>query len=365
MTTPALLRLREAFPQAKIVLLTHEKLAELWREHPACDAVITFRARDSVFAVARRLRTHDFSTSLILPNSVRSALESFLASIPRRVGYAAKWRRSFLTEPVAPRAGCPRMKKRSPAEVIELVSTASSARAASDLLGDAHHVHQYLHLAAQLGANPQPLSPALFLSEGEVRKAVERFGLVTRRPLFALNPGAEYGPAKRWPAERFAEAAVEVHKKTGCEWVLLGGKNDMGLTRQITQAIRDAVRRPADGLGEVVTDLAGQTTLRELCAILKACQLLLANDTGPMHVSAAVGTPVIVPFGSTSPELTGPGLPSERRHKIIRSDAVCSPCFLRECPIDFRCMLGISVGGIVAAILSTWESLDRAARRSH
>src|ERR1035438_4329585 len=91
-------------------------------------------------------------------------------------------------------------------------------------------------------------------------------------------------------------------------------------------------------------NLAGQTSLRELMALLKQCRVLLTNDTGPMHVAAALGTPVVVPFGSTLPELSGPWLPGDPRHRLLKSDAPCSPCFLRECPIDFRCMNGLSVG---------------------
>lgn len=100
-----------------------------------------------------------------------------------------------------------------------------------------------------------------------------------------------------------------------------------------------------------VLNLAGRTTLRELMALLKSCRVVLTNDSGPMHLAAALGTPVVVPFGSTSPELTGPGLPGEARHAVLRSAAPCSPCFLRECPIDFRCMTGITVESAVDSVL--------------
>jgi heptosyltransferase-2 len=86
-------------------------------------------------------------------------------------------------------------------------------------------------------------------------------------------------------------------------------------------------------------------------ALLKFCRVLLTNDSGPMHVAAALGTPVVVPFGSTSPELTGPGLPGDARNRLLKSDAPCAPCFLRECPIDFRCMNGITVERVVEAVL--------------
>ena len=87
-------------------------------------------------------------------------------------------------------------------------------------------------------------------------------------------------------------------------------------------------------------------------ALLKLCRVLLTNDSGPMHVAAALGTPVVVPFGSTSPELTGPGLPGDARHRLLKPDATCAPCFLRVCPIDFRCMNGISVERVVKAVLN-------------
>src|SRR5262249_6422148 len=98
-------------------------------------------------------------------------------------------------------------------------------------------------------------------------------------------------------------------------------------------------------------NLAGKTSLRELCVLLKLCRVVLTNDSGPMHVAAAVGTPVVVPFGSTSPELTGPGLPGDIRHQLLTANAPCAPCYLRNCPIDFRCMTGISVKRVVDAVL--------------
>ena len=113
-----------------------------------------------------------------------------------------------------------------------------------------------------------------------------------------------------------------------------------------------------------IGNVSGQTTLRELMALLKSCRVLLTNDTGPMHVAAALGTPVVAPFGSTSPELTGPGLPGDARHKLLKSDAPCSPCFLRECPIDFRCMNGISVERVVSAELAAQRRVGRVAPRA-
>ena len=178
----------------------------------------------------------------------------------------------------------------------------------------------------------------------EIEAVKIKFGLdKITTPIFGLNPGAEYGPAKRWPVEKFISAAKEIQQRTNCAWILFGGKGDATITNQIESAIRNQKSE--------IINLAGITSLRELMALLKLCRVLLTNDTGPMHVAAALGTPVVVPFGSTSPELTGPGLPGDARNLLLKSDAPCAPCFLRECPIDFRCMNGISVGRVVETIL--------------
>lgn len=171
-------------------------------------------------------------------------------------------------------------------------------------------------------------------------------------PLFGLNPGAEYGLAKRWPEERFIETAIALHRRFGCRWLVLGGPADKELAGRIANGIAAAIDPDPDKSGtshRKVWNLAGQTSLPELCAALSLCDLVLTNDTGPMHVAAAVGTRVVVPFGSTSSTLTGPGLPHDPRHRLLQSDVVCAPCFQRVCPIDFRCMLGITVDRMVAA----------------
>ena len=105
-----------------------------------------------------------------------------------------------------------------------------------------------------------------------------------------------------------------------------------------------------------VVNVAGRTSLRELCALLMLCRVLISNDSGPMHIAAALGTPVVAPFGSTSPELTAPGLPGEPAHRLIKSNSPCSPCFRRTCPIDLRCMNSISPDDVAAAAV---ELLDR------
>jgi len=144
---------------------------------------------------------------------------------------------------------------------------------------------------------------------------------------------------------------VEIQKQTRCRWLIFGGPADLSVTREIETGIQSALAGNTNT--DLPLNLADKTSLRELCVLLKGCQLLLTNDSGPMHVAAAVGTPVVVPFGSTSPQLTGPGLPGYGRHQLLTANAHCSPCFLRECPIDFRCMTGISVERVVRGVIDT------------
>jgi heptosyltransferase-2 len=380
MSTPALLRLREKFPDAHITLLTPEKLKDLWLHHPAVDEIITFNAGDGLVEVSRKIRCHShslqeqtenlaelgrnlleadlpearssvkrilasahpvFDVAVVFPNSPRAVLEVWLGRIPKRIGYARPWRNFFLTTRVASRPDAVKMHKRSVAEIRELIRAPKSQVLPPP---SAHQIHEYLHLAAALGANPEPLAPQLFVAPEEIEAVKEKFNLnKIKNPIFGLNPGAAYGPAKRWPVEKFIAAAKEIQQKTNCVWLLFGRKGDIQIANQMVSAIHHSPF--------TIHNFAGKTSLRELMSLLKLCRVLLTNDTGPMHIATALGTPVVVPFGSTSPELTGPGLPGNARNQLLKSDAPCSPCFLRECPIDFRCMNGINVDRVVEAIL--------------
>jgi len=343
MTTPALLRLREKFPEAHIALLAPEKLRDVWGHHPALNQTITFAPDESVFAVGSRLRAERFDLAIILPNSPRSALEPWLAGIPRRLGYTRPWRDWLLTLCLSSRPDAIKMQKRTVDEIKHLVNQPPGFRRRPPAL--AHQIYEYLHLMSALGANPEPLPPQLVVTPKEVEAVTKKFGLENLvRPILGLNPGAEYGPAKRWPRDKFIAAAHEIRHRINCTWLIFGGPAD--------KALADHIESKLPSPPNAVLDLAGKTNLRELMALLKFCQVLLTNDTGPMHLAAALGTPVVVPFGSTSPELTGPGLPGDPLHWVLKSDALCSPCFLRECPIDFRCMNNISVQKAVEAVLS-------------
>lgn len=342
MTTPALLRLRAALPETHIALLTAAKLADLWRGHAAIDDVLTFAPGEGPWTVGRRLRSGGYDAALVLPNSPRSVFECVFARIPVRVGYARSWRGGWLTRRVRERPQAVRMRKPSLREIrarLEEAASGHSRMGATPWPIEAHHCHEYLTLVTAFGASSEVLAPRLDLAEAERAALVSRFGLDASTRWLGLNPGAEYGPAKRWPADRFGAVAGRVSAEVpGIRWVILGGPGDRAVAGTLAAMLPGAV------------DLAGRTTLRELMAVLASCRLVLTNDTGPMHVAAALGVPVVVPFGSTSPELTGPGMPGAPRRPWLRVGAPCAPCFLRECPVDFRCMLGIGVDRVVAEI---------------
>ena len=351
MSTPALQRLREAKPNAQITLLTDEKLADLWRDHPAIDSVLTFAKNESAWQVGQKLRREKFDVGLALPNSHRSVIELWLARIPQRVGYSRPLRNPFLTQSIPSRESAVEMKKRSLAEINRL-NAESKPLAREIFSASAHHIYQYLHLVAALGAKPDSIAPQLVVSEKVVSAFRARLNEISSSQTslwLGLNPGAEYGPAKRWPTERFIAAALEVHQKTNCGWIIFGAKDSA--TGQVAEELERKLGR------NFAANFSGKTTLRELCAGLKFCKLVLTNDTGPMHVAAALGTPVVVPFGSTSAELTGPGLPGNNYHALLKSSVPCAPCFLRECPIDFRCMKSIEVGQVAEACLNVLKNL--------
>jgi heptosyltransferase-2 len=252
----------------------------------------------------------------------------------------------MLTAAVSPLPAFVPMRKRSVAEVKQLIhATGPAGVIPTAIPAGAHHIHHYLHLAAALGADPRPRPTCVVVGADEVTAARHRFALNAGVIWVGVNAGAEYGLAKRWPAERFAAVARSVIQSSSRGVVLTGGAADLDLATSIRAELLQAGASP-----ERVVLLAGKTSLRELAAVLAACAGVVTNDTGPMHLAAAVGTPVVAIFGSTEPALTAPGLPGDSRHRLLRSPVSCAPCFLRVCPVDFRCMRGVTTERVVSAV---------------
>jgi heptosyltransferase-2 len=199
-----------------------------------------------------------------------------------------------------------------------------------------HHSLRFLRIAAECGAE-------VLDAERSTLKVQIHCGnqqsTINHQPLkIGLCPGAEYGPAKRWLPERFAEAAAKISAQSSAQWILLGMKKDAAIGAQIETTI-----------GEHCVNRIGQTTLDQLIDELRQCRLLLTNDTGTMHLATLLGVPVVAIFGSTEPRLTGP---LGNGHIVLRHHVECSPCFLRECPIDFRCMKTVTAQEVGDAVLS-------------
>jgi heptosyltransferase II len=192
-----------------------------------------------------------------------------------------------------------------------------------------HHSLRFLRIARECGADTSKVQHQISKLQTTINRQSIKIGLC---------PGAEYGPAKRWLPERFAEAAEKISAQSSVQWILFGTTRDVAVGEQIAAA-----------LGDHCVNRIGQTTLDQLIDQLRECRLLLTNDTGTMHLAALLHVPVVAIFGSTEPRLTGP---LGNGHIILRHHVECSPCFLRECPIDFRCMQAVSVQEVADAVLS-------------
>jgi lipopolysaccharide heptosyltransferase II len=247
---------------------------------------------------------------------LRVALETWLSGIPRKIGYRGHFRSWILDQIVR------EPRKPGPPE---------------------HHSLRFLRIASECGgetektSNVQPASADLDgLRRGE--RPTPNAQLPDHQLKIGLCPGAEYGPAKRWLPERFAEVAAMISAKSSAQWILFGTKDGAAVGNQIAAAI-----------GDRCVNRIGQTTLDQLIDELRECRLVLTNDTGTMHLASLLGLPVVAIFGSTEPRLTGP---LGNGHIVLRHHVECSPCFLRECPIDFRCMKAISTQEAADAVFS-------------
>ena len=299
-------------PDIHVTIAAPDKIAPMWKLIPEVDAIIPL-PEGSLLSVVRLLKQQmPFDVVILFPNSLRVALETWLSGIPRRVGYRGHCRSWFMNQIVR------EPRKPGPPE---------------------HHSLRFLRIARECGAEMEKTSNVQRATSNVQFSDSNQPSTINHQPLkIGLCPGAEYGPAKRWLPERFAEAAAKITEQSSAQWILLGTKNDAAIGEQIAAAI-----------GDHCVNRIGQTTLDQLIDELRGCRLLLTNDTGTMHLAALLDVPVVAVFGSTEPRLTGP---LGNGHIILRHHVECSPCFLRECPIDFRCMKAVTTDEVAGAVLS-------------
>jgi heptosyltransferase-2 len=272
---------------------------------------------------SQQLRAQNFDCAILFQNAFEAALLAWMAAIPRRIGYSRDGRGFLLTDPIAvPRAGeTPR-----------------------------HERFYYLELlrrAGLLAQDPQPddairLDGAALAREKGARRFAE-LGLTGR--VVGVSPGAAFGSAKRWLPERFSEAAARIASELGAAVAVFGSDSERGLCETVTASI--------GARGIQVRNFAGSTTLREFIELAAACELYLTNDSGAMHVSSALGVPTVAIFGATDAEATGP---TGAHARVVREPVDCSPCLLRECPIDHRCMTRVQVDRVVETGLAVLQA---------
>ncbi len=309
MAFPAVRALKAGRPDLHLTILCPAKLADLWRSLPEVDAIITKESKEGLFRVAKTVReSGPYDAAILLTNSTRSTLELYLAKIPRLVGYKGSLRSRLLNqetrEPKRP-LGPPR-----------------------------HHAERYLYLAENCGAKVPTLED------------VELPPPAPSSNIIAICAGAEYGPAKRWPADRFAEVAKRLSARwPQVRWILLGAPGEKKLGEELSGMMA----------GTPHENLIGKTTLPELIAHLRASRLLVTNDTGTMHLAASLGVPTVSIFGSTEPVLTGP---LGKNNTIVRHHVPCSPCFKRECPFGhYDCMTGITPEIVEKAVMEAVQKI--------
>lgn len=318
MTLPATRALRAAFPAARLTVMVKRELASFYDGADWIDEVLPFQTRSGPRGVADRwrvvseLRRRRFDTAVIFPRSFSSALWPALARVPRRIGYVADARGLLLTDGYD-YAG----------EFLEL-----------------HQVYDHLELVKRgFGIEADAAEPEVPVSVARRDEMATWLGRARsgRGPLIAMAAAAAYGPAKEWPAEYYARLIDLVADRLGAECVLVGAPSE----RRRCEVVAEA-----SAAGAVVA--AGRTSVGELVALLSLSDGFVGNDSGAMHVAAALGVPTVGVFGSTRPRRTGPRGPAAR---VVQNPIECSPCMEKECRFGhYDCLSSISVEQVAAAL---------------
>jgi heptosyltransferase-2 len=319
MSVAALRELRRLLPDQHIALLVKEWVAGLFEEQDFVDEVLVFGQGESTLSRVRPYRFSRFGTAILFQNAFEAALLAFLSRIPERLGYDTEWRGMMLT-----RSASPRIKD----------------------LGR-HQVYYYLDLLYQTGIsqidylNSPGFQPNITLTPtaSGLEKAhalLAHHSLQEETPLVGVNPGAFFGPAKRWLTNRYAELADRLIEECGAKILILGSAGEKQFAAEIESFM---VHKPVT--------LTGATDLDSLIGLLSQCDLLVTNDSGPMHLAASLDIPQVAIFGSTDEIATGP---FSSKARVIHKHVECSPCLRRECPIDLRCFTRIEVDEVFETV---------------
>lgn len=315
LTTPAIRAVRKNFPHAEITILAKPWVAPIFCNNSYVDNILQYDdgGRHAGWLgkvrLSKDLRRSGFDLAILLQNAFEAALLAYLAGIPNRLGYNTDGRRFLLTNSIRLDPG----------------------------LKQVHEIEYYLGILQQAGLTLNGRHLTLMVSDEERRRAEEILGrcrLLGQQTLVGVSPGATYGSAKRWFPERFASLCDRIQESSGAKIVIFGGPSEQAVGEQVCQLMK----------GKSV-NLCGKTNLRDAVGLIERCHLFIANDSGLMHVAAALDVPLVAIFGSTNPITTGP---SSSRSRIVRVPVPCSPCLKTECPTDNRCMKEITVDMVYA-----------------
>jgi heptosyltransferase-2 len=318
MTLPALEAVNNCYPESHISILAKPWVAPLFEGHPAANDIIVLEnskgpvsGLKEIFRISRRLKQMNFDMTILFQNAFEAALIAFLAGIKKRVGFSTDHRGLLLTDPVPMNFN----------------------------LKTNHQVGYYLDILRHLGCSCEISNPRLYVSKESKSKAgilMEKMGIKEEDTVFGLSPGAIFGPAKRWPAERFASIGDMACEEWNAKVIIMGSSRE----REICDKVSEKMKH-----GSI--NLCGETGLGEAMGIIERCNIFLTNDSGLMHVAGALKVPLVAIFGSTNPLATGPKGSSSI---TIWHDVECSPCLKQECPTDFHCMLDIEPGEVWTAL---------------
>jgi heptosyltransferase II len=346
MAIPALQEIRRTHAKAEVFVLARPVVADLFSGQPFVDRILPYDYRGKHRGwlgrerLAGELRKEKFDAAVLLQNAFDAAWLAWRAGIPERIGYAREARGPLLTRAIpVPREG--EIPEHESHYYLELLRRANWIDAPAD---------------ASTGRSGTIEPIRLHVSEDAEMRAESALRAAGARDVAwrcAIAPGASYGAAKCWPPERFAQLADRLISECGADVIFFGTPGEKDIAARILAQMKSRA-----------ISLVGETSMRHLAALFSRCSAFIGNDSGAMHVAAAVGLPVIGIFGSTDPEGTAPVTPE---FTLIREPVSCSPCFLRQCPVDHRCMTRISADSVfqaAARIRSSAKNLTARGRQN-
>ncbi len=317
---PALEAIRANFPESEIAVIARPWVIPLIERHPSVDRIIPLKKGNGYpsdlmefIRVAGIIRRTGFDMAVLFQNAFEAALLAYLGGVRFRIGYNTGGRGFLLTHPLSRNEGGLK----------------------------SHQVEYYLSILRAMGWEAGSRYPVLSIGDEEMEEIHSLLlseGIKREDPLIGLGPGAIFGPAKRWPSDRFAVIGDLARERWGAKAVIMGSPGEKEICGLVASSMKYAP-----------LNMCGKTGLRQAMALIKRCGFFVTNDSGLMHVSAALGVPTVAIFGSTDPSATGPLSGSAR---VVRNRVDCSPCLRPECPSDFSCMLGITPEDV-------WKEMER------